>query len=404
VHASGSLEIILSHLSQRVMDVIADGNHLQHLDFLLEFLAAWEERPASLTLMAYQWCAIISKAAEKVGPSGGEPVRRFQLRELTCDERFSKLIEEEFSKVGLVRLDAPSHPQDLAPNSYVDLLHTTLEIGFRRVARSRDGPTFHLYHTPHHKWAFETVFSNNDDEVLADAVSVWILGDSPPPDSCARYLAKRVKMTPSFSPRLRQMALRVIERIWHSELKVSETETVCLLNRLEIGMEDTGGKREWAELLVNVIRSPTGFGSLSSRYWHLLDKLASDIGFRATFASRDVDVMKFLSRIRDWERLEIWTVVVWRSQSFGTQMSKWVEEAEEETLKLLQGQPSVIERFEKLRGDVLFYDVKLQRICEQARAKALPSESPLPPPVRSRSSCPRSIHSDATIFSLQSND
>ena len=42
--ARDSLEVILSHLSTRVMDVIRDGKQLQHLYFLLEFLVAWKER------------------------------------------------------------------------------------------------------------------------------------------------------------------------------------------------------------------------------------------------------------------------------------------------------------------------------------------------------------------------
>jgi hypothetical protein len=43
VYASDSLQTILTHLSTRVMDVIASGNGLQHLNLLLEFLAAWEK-------------------------------------------------------------------------------------------------------------------------------------------------------------------------------------------------------------------------------------------------------------------------------------------------------------------------------------------------------------------------
>ena len=53
VHASDSLEIILSHLSARVMDVIANGNRVERLKYLLKFLAAWKERPACLTPIAY---------------------------------------------------------------------------------------------------------------------------------------------------------------------------------------------------------------------------------------------------------------------------------------------------------------------------------------------------------------
>ena len=387
VCASGSLETILFHLSQRVMNVIADGNCLEPLDFLMEFLAAWEERPVSSTLMAYQWCSTISKAAGKLRLDGEELVQPFQMRTLKRDQHLSKLIEESFSKVGpSCNLAGPSPPQDLSPDSYVTLLHTSLEIGFRRVAPGRNWPTLRLNHTPHNKWLFETAFSSTDDEVLADAAAVWILSDCPPPGSCARYLAKRVEMAKSFSPRLRQVAAHVIESIWRSELEVSESETVGLLNRLDVDMEDMRGKLEWAELLVDVIRSPTGPEGLSPHYWRLLDKLVSTTDFRATFVPRDVEVMKSLGEVEDSKRLEIWTIVVWLSQSFGIQVSKSMEDAEQETLKLFLQQPSVIPRFEALARRVMYHDIKLGQLCDQAQAESLPSEAPISPTVRSRPS------------------
>jgi len=60
VYTSDSLEIILSHLSTSVMSAIVDGDALQHLNFLLEFLAAWSKCPTCLTPMAYEWCSAIS--------------------------------------------------------------------------------------------------------------------------------------------------------------------------------------------------------------------------------------------------------------------------------------------------------------------------------------------------------
>ena len=63
VCASDSLEVILSRLSTKLMGVIVDGHYLRHLNYLLEFLVAWEKRPTNLTSMAYQWCCTISEAA-----------------------------------------------------------------------------------------------------------------------------------------------------------------------------------------------------------------------------------------------------------------------------------------------------------------------------------------------------
>ena len=61
VYTSDSLAAILSCLSTRVIDVIANGNSLYHLYYLSEFLAAWKKRPECLTVMTYEWCSAISE-------------------------------------------------------------------------------------------------------------------------------------------------------------------------------------------------------------------------------------------------------------------------------------------------------------------------------------------------------
>jgi hypothetical protein len=80
VYASDSLETILSHLSIRVMNVIADGSYLHHLNYLLEFLAAWEKRPAYLTPMAYQWCSAISASLRRRGRKSFSLLNRLKVR------------------------------------------------------------------------------------------------------------------------------------------------------------------------------------------------------------------------------------------------------------------------------------------------------------------------------------
>jgi hypothetical protein len=82
---------------------------------------------------------------------------------------------------------------------------------------------------------FELAFSSSDDEVIADAVSVWIVGGDPaPPGSFAGYFAKRMERSRSFSPRLRQVTIRAIESIKYNVLEVSGLETIRLLNRLNV--------------------------------------------------------------------------------------------------------------------------------------------------------------------------
>jgi hypothetical protein len=129
--------------------------------------------------------------------------------------------------------------------------------------------------------------------------------------------------------------------------------------------------------LVGVIRSPTGFESLSSHYWRLLGKLASTTIFRG-FTLRDMEVMRSLEEAEDWEKLEVWMVVVW--MFLPIQTPETMEDIEQVTLKLSLRQPSALQRFEDLcERDAIWTQYngpKLRGICDQARAEQLPPEPP----------------------------
>jgi len=386
------------------MNGIANGSCLNHLNYLLEFLAAWEKRPAYLTPIAYRWCSAISEAAGRLDPSEVttnpsftiQSILRHQLR-LRPQDLPTSWAERGFSGVGPdhdpARLDPTSHhsrgrPQHLTPPMYAHLLSIILEIGFRHVAPSHNQLVLHLDHTSHHKWVFETAFTSGDDDVIADAVCVWIIGDdSTPLGSCARYLAKRVERDAPFSPMLRQASIRTIEHIWRNELKVSGLDTVRWLNRLNVDVDDAVDMQSWAQLLVGVMRSPMGLESLSSHYWHLLDKFVVASKHFLHLRSRDTEVMRSLEEAEDWEKLGAWAVIVWSSSPWsGVPISELVGGIEGVTLKLLLRRPSAILRFEDLCEAGILANPhpkcqarkdKLQRICDQARAE-LPSESPPP--------------------------
>ena len=144
------------------MNAIVDARCLYHLRYLLEFLAAWEKRPAYLTPMAYQWCSAISEAAGRFDPgkmSTGD--RLFSQQNLTVSQYLPHLVERRFSEVGVrcdpIRLDATSHrthghSQHPGPKSYSYLLSVALDIGFRHVTPSHYQSALHLDHTSHHKW------------------------------------------------------------------------------------------------------------------------------------------------------------------------------------------------------------------------------------------------------------
>ena len=391
------------------MNAIADGKSLQHLYYLLEFLAAWGERPECLTPIAYRWCSAISEVAGRLGrreisitqphpsrckldqevrrlndltPIGTKLGLRLRLghRDLALGEGqgyTSWVLEAEFARVGpdcdLLRLDDTSHHarrgqfEDLDPLEYANLLSTTLEIGFRLASPRHLLPAFRFGYTSHHDWVFETAFSSHDDEVIADAVCAWVTdGNYRLPGSCIHYLAKRMERDAPFSARLRRATIRAIELIWCIELIVSEPETVRLLDRLDVDMDDMV-EDTWGSLLVGVVRSPAGPGSLSSHYWRLLDKLVSSEAFYASFGPGSVEAMRTLEEAGDWEKLEVWMAVAWRSQLWPGS----IEEIGQVTLKLLSRRPSALPKFEGLCE--METESHLRRICDQARTEQSPS-------------------------------
>jgi hypothetical protein len=428
VYASDSLETIFSHLSTRVMNVIADGNGLRHLNLLLEFLAAWENRPEYLTPMAYQWCSAISEAAGRLGvgealanPAPNLPEIQSQLQPKcscqNCDylrshprprpqdlvnpdfpsgaEYLSSITEEAFSHVGPdcdpVRTgDTSRHtcgcPRNTISLHRVALLPIILDIGFHLAGPGRVS-TLYLNHTSHHEWAFEVAFSSNNGEVIVDAVNAWIVESyQTPPGSFASYFTKRAENSRPFSPRLRQAVIRAIGPIWDGDPEVLGLEAVRLLNRLNVGIEDVVEKKIWGRPLAAMICLPTGLESLSPHYWNFLDKLQLDRCLHGTPGSRSVEVMRSLEEGEDWEKLEVWMVVVWCSLPEPTPVPM-MEDVERVTLKLLLQRPSAFLRFETQCKQGCIFDshkTGLQQICDQARAESLPSGFPPPPYVSVR--------------------
>ena len=384
------------------MNTIASGNCLRELHFLLEFLAAWEERPECLTPIAYRWCSVISEAAGRL--EWGEITMRkaillhlrLQLQDLALGEVSDELEDElEYAEDGfsgvarpcdIFRLDGTSHrahgrPQGLTIGPHANLLSTILEIGFRLVTPGSNQRAPRLNHTPHHNRMFETAFLSDDDEVIADALSVWIAdGRWTPPGSCVCYLAKRVGCDVPFSTRLRWVSIHVVGRIGCSELRASRLETVRLLNRLDVDVDDAVERPNWVRLLVEVIGLPAGPEGLSSHYWRLLGKLA--LGTSCWIPGLpSVEVMGLLEKAGDWEKLEVWMMVMWQSLDSDTPVSV-MGDVERVTLKLLMRRASALERFKDLCicGSLQYQDkAKLRWICDQEQAEQLPFESPPPP-------------------------
>ena len=203
---SDSLEAILSHISQRVLDVIPDVHYTGRLARLLDTFLAWEDRPLYLTPVAYQWCSAISeniKRFERNGIRPGSPPP---------------------SHDGSVGLHLPERGDS---NPYVALLFTTLAVGFRQINPNNISSGIHLTHTRYHETMFECAFAGEDDDVIADVVSVWVVDPlATTPGSCTRHLVKLTERERPFSPRLRRMIVCAIQGHWPMELEVAGLEFV----------------------------------------------------------------------------------------------------------------------------------------------------------------------------------
>ena len=401
------METILLRLSKKVTKALVDGDGLHNINFLLEFLAAWEKRPAWVLTVAYEWCSAISEVAGRfglelkpglrrppgltcgfdLGPRSGINELRLQPQDLTSESCISEAAEEHFSHI------RPGHDLSHTGDTphrtrfhYGILLSLPPEIGFRLVM-PRPDQFLYLEHKPHHGSVFKAALACHDDEVIADGVCVWI-GDSDniPASSCMSYLVRRVEMGTPLSPRLRRMSICAIEHMWSNGLSASEAEIICLLNCLEVDVDDIWRKRRWRRSLADLIRSPWGFKSLSVHYWHLLDKLAP---FESAlepmdFESRDMELVKSLEEAEDWEKLGVWMAFVWHSlvPGFIADAMSAPKVFERVTLKLFLRRPSTLLKYEglcNLERVSTGMGVLLRRICAKARAKPvqqLPSELP----------------------------
>jgi len=392
------------------MDAIANGNCVRHLKYLFNFLEAWEERPGCLTPMARQWCSALSGVI--TGPSLDVTyTRQAHISLFLAMRREAQKDEDQFTEVGpscgLVHR-ARECRRNPDPYHYAELFPKTLKIGFRLVGPTWDEPRIHPNHTPQYDRMFEIAFSSGRDEVIADAVCAWVIDIyHTPAGSLVCHLTDRVERAKPISPRLREMIIHAISRIGSSDLTVSAPEIVRLLNRLEADVDELLVKNNWVDLLTGLICYSTGFESLSSHYWRLLDKLMPTTShpryfrmFPGRFPLRDAEVMWSLEEAEDWGKLEVWMEIVWRSLEPFSGSSNWMrdmqtseamedmptpelmEGIEQVTLKLSLQQLSALQRFENLcekhaasggrRG-------KLQGICDRARAGQLPSGPPPPP-------------------------
>ena len=271
-----------------------------------------------------------------------------------------------------------SLPQDL----YEYLLSIMLEVGFRLAGIDARFEGIDPNDTPHHKRIFETAFSSDDDEVVADAVRMWITSCGRTPlGSFARHFAKRLERDWPLSEGLRQLIIDVVEHIGNIRPPGSGPETVRLLNCLGADLDGLR-ERTRAYLLSHVMCGPGGLG-LSLHYWRLVDRVADGETYLGIDSS-DWDIMRALREVEEWEKLELWMSAMWKQLLLCSEPESAIaEDIRQVTLELLSQRPLALLKFKNICGvessdreEESNYNPKrvLQDICKRARAENPPSE------------------------------
>ena len=365
--------------------------------------------------MVCQWCSTISEAVGRLHPGETriEPSRflsfpaqddtRFRPRDMETNWNSSYFASILFSAVKSDRdsggSDA-SHGQvqhSLPQYLYRYLLSIILEVGFRLARTNPTWSSIYLDDT-YRERIFETAFSSDDDEVIADAVGMWIMSSGPTPLGLfARHLTKRLKRDRPLSQGLRQLIIRAFNRAWCEGSWESGPETVHLLNCLDANLDEFQVCYR-VDLLSCVVGGPGGL-KLSPHYWHLLDRSVVEGGYLSHLKSSDWGTMRALWEAEDWEKLEVWMLAMWKSLEYQRSRPESTEDIQQVTLDLLSRRPSALRRFRNICGEESNdgqeesndteeesnyteeesnYDPKrvLRDICKRARAEIenLPSE------------------------------
>ena len=178
------------------------------------------------------------------------------------------------------------------------------------------------------------------------------------------------------------MAIRAVEENGLTELTGSGSEVVRLLNRLDLDPGVRGSYRLlW--VLLGAIRSTTG-RDLAPHWWRFVGEMVWALGYysEAGFEIRDMGVMRSLKQVEDWEKLEVWMVIVWRSLSAWPELApELVEDIGGVTLKVLLSRPSALWRFEKLSKHVCpdSARARLVGVLDRARVETLALKAQHPP-------------------------
>jgi len=279
----------LRQLFKAVLSAI-DGTPAQRafIPHVLRDLTKLEHRPEYLTAAVYEWCSVIYEKRERIP-------------------------------------------------DWESLLPVCLEIGFRHLDFQTGSIEASLTHTKHHRGLVDVVFQSQESESIADLLHAWTAKrkyHERPLDLlgfCLVHLVGLHNLVP-FSPRLRRLIIRSIELIGYKGFEgVGVERFIRLLNHLRVTVEDMDKKGNWGKLLLDTIQSSEGTQHLSHWYWELMVELAtleyllelaptdllmeqgapSDSRLLRLDLAHSLQIIKSLTKAKEWNKLECWVGIVW---------------------------------------------------------------------------------------------
>lgn len=298
------MEEVLKRLSTAVLAAVPPSDpHHPSLPYLLNGLAEWEDRPACLARMAYDWCTTI------------------------CEE-----IKDD---------------DQCAP-----LVYLVLRVGFRHLPPDFVRFGIDCGHADNQRMV-DLVFKCEDYETIADALCAWTSPENDDQRSsllrpCVEHLVKLADAGGAeFVSRLRRVVIRAVCLIGLRDFERAGMEAfVGLLNRLEIGIDDIGNATDsWASLILGVISAKVGRGALSLRYWELLVKLVGSLSDESRSALWDTEITESLEVNGKWEELKFWLGALWitRPPEDG---SSPIDEIVRATAALFEQDPAAVRKLE----------------------------------------------------------
>jgi len=257
------------------------------------------------------------------------------------------------------------------------LLFDSLEFSFRHLDPQVPPVLQRVNRVEDYQEIADVVFGSQKSEAIADFLHAWTVYH--PHSDPDYFLEKRLvclhNLVP-FSPRLRRLVIRSVERTCYRQFeRVGVKRFVALLNYLHVTVEDMDSRVNWLDLLLATLQTSRGTQHLSHWYWEILVELAiSWSPWSYCGVTYNPKITTSLAEAQEWSKLECWMgtiCVLWPPETNGITE----EDLGHLTLLLSRERPGLFEKLKQWMEQWSQTNHKkipesFQRICKQEQGAA----------------------------------